>query len=265
MTITLQKRQTDMVQLPLCEITPSPYQPRRNFDSDELSSLASSIRSYGVLQPLVVTPAESGYYLVAGERRLRAAAMAGLDAVPCLIYHKPTEDCAVATMVENLQRQSLSYWEEAYGYKTLLEQFHYTQEQLAAKVGKSQSTVANKLRLLKLPIPIQSLLISGGLTERHARALLQLTDSNQMYKVVETILERHYTVVQTERYIERLLRARSARPKPKGMVRDRRVFSNTIRRAVTLIRQAGIPAETETSETDAYLQYIIRIPKEDRC
>lgn len=262
MTLTLQKRQNEVLSISLEQIAPSPYQPRRIFGSEELTALADSIRSYGILQPLVVTPYEDGYYLVAGERRLRASALAGLTHVPCIIYDKPTEDCAVATMVENLQRQNLSYWEEAYGYKTLLEQFHLTQEQLAVKVGKSQSTIANKLRLLRLPVPIQSLLASHDLTERHARALLQLSRPEQMYKTLEAVLERGYNVAQTEQYVQRLLADKPKRPKATPLVRDRRICRNTIVRAVSLIQQAGIKAVAESSETDEFIEYIIRIPKE---
>ncbi len=261
MTITLQKKQTEVLSIPIEQIMPSPYQPRRVFGSEELTALADSIRSYGILQPLVVTPGQQGYLLVAGERRLRAAALAGQTHVPCILYEKPTEECAVATMVENLQRQNLSYWEEAYGYKTLLEQFSFTQEQLAAKVGKSQSTIANKLRLLRLPVPIQSLLASHNLTERHARALLLLSRPEQMYKTLEAVLEHGYTVAQTEQYVQRLLADKPKRPKPTPLVRDRRLCRNTIVRAVSLIQQAGIQAVAESSENEDFIEYIIRIPK----
>lgn len=260
MTLTLQKK-SEILQIPIQLIAPSPHQPRRIFGKEELSALAESIRNYGILQPLVVTPGKEGYFLVAGERRLRAGALAGMTKVPCIVYDKPTEDCAIATMVENLQRQNLSYWEEAYGYKALLDQFGYTQEQLATKIGKSQSTIANKLRLLRLPILVQSKLAAHNLTERHARALLQLTDTEQLYKTLEVILQRNYNVAQTEQYIQRLLADKKQRPKPTAIVRDRRICRNTIDRAVTLIQQAGIKAVSESSETETFIEYIIRIPK----
>ncbi len=261
MTLTLQKK-SELLQLPTDRIAPSPHQPRRIFAPEELSALAESIRNYGILQPLVVTPNGADYFLVTGERRLRAAKLAGLEQVPCILYDRPTEDCALATMTENLQRQNLSYWEEAYGYKALLDQFGYTQEELAGKLGKSQSAVANKLRLLKLPIPIQSKLAAHGLSERHARALLRLQDTEQLYRTLETVLQRNYTVAQTEQYIDRLLSPKASRAKATPLVRDRRICRNTIERAVKLIQQAGIKAHSESSETDAFIQYIIRIPKE---
>ncbi|MBQ6946941.1 MAG: ParB/RepB/Spo0J family partition protein [Clostridia bacterium] len=260
MTLTLQKK-SELLHLSPSQISPSPHQPRRLFPEGELTALAESIREHGVLQPLVVTPCEDGYLLVAGERRLRAAKLAGVSAVPCILYERPTEDCAIATMTENLQRQNLSYWEEAYGYKALLDQFGYTQEQLAAKIGKSQSAVANKLRLLKLPIPIQSKLAAHNLTERHARALLQLGNTEQLYRALEVILARRYTVAQTEQYVARLVAPKPQRRKPTAVVRDRRICKNTIDRAIKLINQAGIKAVSQTSETDAFIQYIIRIPK----
>lgn len=260
MTLTLQKK-SEILQIPINDIAPSPHQPRRIFGKEELSALANSIREYGILQPLVVTPGKNGYFLVAGERRLRASIMAGLLKVPCIVYDKPTEDCAIATMVENLQRQNLSYWEEAYGYKALLDQFGYTQEQLAAKIGKSQSTVANKLRLLRLPIPVQSKLASHQLTERHARALLQLENTEQLYKTLEVVLQRGYNVAQTEQYITRLLAEKKPRPKATPIVRDRRICRNTINRAIELIQQAGIKAVAESTETETFIEYIIRIPK----
>ena len=163
--------------------------------------------------------------------------------------------------MENLQRQNLSYWEEAYGYKALLDQFGYTQEQLAAKIGKSQSTVANKLRLLRLPIPVQSKLASHQLTERHARALLQLENTEQLYKTLEVVLQRGYNVAQTEQYIARLLAEKKPRPKATPIVRDRRICRNTINRAIELIQQAGIKAVAESTETETFIEYIIRIPK----
>ncbi len=260
--MTLSPRQkTDILYIPAEQITPSPHQPRRIFPADELATLADSIRSYGVLQPLVVTPGSSGYILVAGERRLRAARLAGLHRLPCIVYDRPTEDCAVATMLENLQRQNLSYWEEAYGYKALMDQFGFTQEQLAQKLGKSQSAVANKLRLLRLPIPVQSKLAGHHLTERHARALLQLNDTEQLYNALETIIRRQYNVARTEEYVARLLAPKPPRGKQTPLVRDRRICRNTIEHAVKLIRKAGIHARSTSSENDTFIEYVIRIPK----
>lgn len=249
-----------LIQIPISEIVPSTYQPRQNFDMQELSALAESIETYGVLQPLVVRPTPCGYHLVAGERRLRAAAMARLSSVPCIIYEKSKEDCAVATMVENLQRQNLSYWEEAYGYKTLIEQFGLTQDQLAARVGKSQASIANKLRLLKLPVQVQAILTSHNLTERHARALLRLPDTATIYKTVQVIIEKHLNVIQTDEYIDKLLNRKPA-PIRTAIIRDHRLCKNTLDKAIRLIKKAGIKARAVTNEGDDYIEYIIRIPK----
>lgn len=260
LTLTLQKKDALIRQLPISDILPSPHQPRKNFDPDELKALAHSIAEYGVLQPLIVRPHGERYTLIAGERRLRAALVAGLTQVPCILYEKNAEDCAVATLVENLQRQNLSFWEEAYGYRALLREFGMTQSELADKVGKSQSAVANKLRLLRLPPPIQNALSAHGLTERHARALLRLADDEQIYKATDTIIEREYTVSQTEQYIERLLH-KPEKPLRTAVVRDLRLCRNTIAKAVGLIRHAGIDVASETHEKEDYIEYIIRVAK----
>jgi len=162
-------------------------------------------------------------------------------------------------MVENLQRKNLSYWEEAYGYRAILDKFGYTQEQLARRVGKTQSTVANKLRLLKLPAAVQALLSAESLSERHARALLVLEDPEQIYTVAQTVIRRKYTVAQTENYIANL--SRPKRAKPSQQIKDQRLCRNTLERAVNLIRQAGIKASSETTEHDDFIEYVIRIPK----
>lgn len=260
MTLTLQKQQNLIKEVPVSDILPSPYQPRKDFDPDELKALARSIAEYGILEPLIVRPHGERYTLVAGERRLRAALLAGLAQVPCILYEKNAEDCAVATLVENLQRQNLSFWEEAYGYRALMREFGLTQSELADKIGKSQSAVANKLRLLRLPPPIQTALSVHGMTERHARALLRLENDEQLYKAVDVILERQYNVSQTEQYIDRLLQKRE-KPIRTAVVRDLRLCRNTIRKAVGLIRDAGIDIAAETNEQEEYIEYILRIPK----
>lgn len=261
LTLTIQKKSAGILQIPVSRIAPSPHQPRRIFEKNELEALAQSIRNSGILQPLVVKPSQNGYYLVAGERRLRAAAMAGLESVPCILYDRSANECALATMVENLQRKNLSYWEEAYGYKAILDKFGYTQEQLARQLGKTQSTIANKLRLLRLPAAVQALLSAGNLSERHARALLQLEDPEQIYAVAQTVIQRGYTVTQTENYIDRLQHPKR-KARPSKQIRDRRLCCNTLDRAVKLIQQAGIKAVSKSTESDTFIEYIIRIPKE---
>jgi len=248
-------------QIPVSAILPSPHQPRRSFDTEELRALAQSIATCGILQPLVVNPCDNGYFLVAGERRLRAAVMLGLKEVPCILFDRPAEDCALATMIENLQRQNLSFWEEAHGYRIMLEKFSFTQEQLARRMGKNQSTVANKLRLLRLSPEVQTLLSSAGCSERHARALLQLECAEQQLSAARVIIQRNYNVAQAEQYIASLCVPKKPRAKATPLVRDRRICRNTLEHAVGLIRKAGIKATTHTSENDSFIEYVIRIPK----
>lgn len=253
--------ETEIRKIAVSLIFSSPHQTRRNFAPDELGALAQSILTCGILQPLVVTPSGHGFVLVAGERRLRAAIMLGMKEVPCIVYERSDEDCALATMTENLQRQNLSHWEEAQGYKLLLDKFGYTQEQLARRMGKTQSTIANKLRLLRLCPEVQNLLAAADLSERHARALLQLENDEAILAAARTIIERGYNVLQTEQYVAGLCKPKKPKTKPTPLVRDRRICRNTLDRAVGLIRKAGIKATTRTNEQDTYIEYIVRIPK----
>lgn len=252
---------TQIQQIAVSSIFSSPNQPRRNFDPEELSALAQSISNCGILQPLVVREVDNGYILVAGERRLRAAAMLGMTEVPCILYERTDEECALATMIENLQRQDLSFWEEAQGYKLLLDKFSYTQEELAGKMGKTQSTIANKLRLLRLSPKVQRLLATAGCSERHARALLQIGDEQTQLSAAQTIIERSYNVTQAEHYIESICTPKPPKSKPTALVRDRRICRNTLEHAIGLIRKAGIKATSRTNENDTYIEYVIRIPK----
>ena len=247
--------------IPVADILPSPHQPRRSFDPAELHALAQSIATCGILQPLVVNPCGDHYYLVAGERRLRAAEMLGLKEVPCILYDRPAEECALATMVENLQRQNLSFWEEAHGYRIMLDKFSFTQEQLARRMGKTQSTIANKLRLLRLSPEVQRQLSAANCSERHARALLQLEDDAAQLAAARTIIQRKYNVTQAEHYIAGLCKPKMPRNKPTPLVRDRRICRNTLDHAVGLIRKAGIRAVAHTNETNDFIEYIVRIPK----
>ena len=188
--------------LPLGAIRPNPAQPRSVFDAAGLQELAASIRQYGVLQPLSVRKKGSGFELVAGERRLRAAGLAGLREVPCLLVTADDQDAGLLALVENLQRRDLDYIEQAQGLARLMQQYHLTQEQAARRVGKSQSAIANKLRLLKLSEPVLALLRASGLSERHARALLRIEDEAAQLRLVRLIAENGWTVAKTERYIE---------------------------------------------------------------
>ena len=248
--------------LPIGSIRPNPAQPRKVFDPTGLQELAASIRQYGVLQPLTVRKQEGCFLLVAGERRLRAAGLAGLREVPCIVISVDDQDSGLLALVENLQRRDLDYIEQAEGLARLMQQYHLTQEQAAQKIGKSQSAVANKLRLLKLSPEILELLRVSHLSERHARALLRLTDETSQLHAVRLILENDWTVSRTEAYIDALL-APAAPKKRLGrfVLRDMRVFWNTLNHQLDLIRAAGIDAGATQQETDAEIILTIRIPK----
>ena len=254
----------------ISEIVRNPNQPRRYFDPEAIATLAESIRQYGVLNPLTVRrTANGGYELVAGERRLRAARVAGLTDVPCLLINADGEDSSVIALVENLQRRYLDFFEEANGFKRLIEQFGLTQEEAARKVGKTQSAVANKLRLLRLSQQNMELIRCNNLTERHARALLRLNDEADRINVTNYIIEHELNVSRTEEYIDEFLKAKE-NPQPvvepesgKHVVRlfkDVRFFLNTLNRAVGVMVDAGIGATVKQQESDDGLTLTICIP-----
>ena len=254
----------------ISEIVRNPNQPRRYFDPEAIATLAESIRQYGVLNPLTVRrTANGGYELVAGERRLRAARVAGLTDVPCLLINADGEDSSVIALVENLQRRDLDFFEEANGFKRLIEQFGLTQEEAARKVGKTQSAVANKLRLLRLSQQNMELNRCNNLTERHARALLRLNDEADRINVTNYIIEHELNVSRTEEYIDEFLKAKE-NPQPvvepesgKHVVRlfkDVRFFLNTLNRAVGVMVDAGIGATVKQQESDDGLTLTICIP-----
>lgn len=254
----------------ISEIVRNPNQPRRYFDPEAIATLAESIRQYGVLNPLTVRrTANGGYELVAGERRLRAARVAGLTDVPCLLINADGEDSSVIALVENLQRRDLDFFEEANGFKRLIEQFGLTQEEAARKVGKTQSAVANKLRLLRLSQQNMELIRCNNLTERHARALLRLNDEADRINVTNYIIEHELNVSRTEEYIDEFLKAKE-NPQPvvepesgKHVVRlfkDVRFFLNTFNRAVGVMVDAGIGATVKQQESDDGLTLTICIP-----
>ena len=254
----------------ISEIVRNPNQPRRYFDPEAIATLAESIRQYGVLNPLTVRrTGNGGYELVAGERRLRAARVAGLTDVPCLLINADGEDSSVIALVENLQRRDLDFFEEANGFKRLIEQFGLTQEEAARKVGKTQSAVANKLRLLRLSQQNMELIRCNNLTERHARALLRLNDEADRINVTNYIIEHELNVSRTEEYIDEFLKAKE-NPQPvveaesgKRVVclfKDVRFFLNTLNRAVGVMVDAGIGATVKQQESDDGLTLTICIP-----
>lgn len=236
-----------VIKVPIDKIFPNPYQPRKNFDEEALRDLASSVAQFGVLQPLLVAPADGGrYMLIAGERRLRASKMAELTEVPVIISEYTSQQIAEIALIENLQREGLHFLEEAEGYEQLMKQFNLTQEAMASRVGKKQSTIANKLRLLKLSYRVRKVLVEAGLSERHARALLKLEDEEKQVQVLTVVIDNGYSVRQTENYIEKLL-ASTAKEKKKRpvIVNDVRIYLNSIKQVVNAIKDVGIPVAME--------------------
>lgn len=236
-----------VVKVAIDQIFPNPYQPRKNFDEEALRDLSASIAQFGVLQPLLVAPADNGrYMLIAGERRLRASKMAKLQEVPVIISEYTSQQIAEIALIENLQREDLHFLEEAEGYEKLMEEFHLTQEAMAARVGKKQSTIANKLRLLRLSDRIRKILVEGGLTERHARALLKLDDEEKQVQVLTVVIDNGYSVRQTESYIEKLLEDKKQEKKKRMViVNDVRIYLNSIKQVVSAIKDVGIPVAME--------------------
>lgn len=252
-------------------IRPNPYQPRKQFNKAALEELCESIKQYGVLQPINVRRiTTSSYELVAGERRLRAATMAGLREIPAIVVKIDDNDSAVIALIENLQREDLSYMEEAEGYNNLITEHHFTQEELAQKIGKSQSTIANKIRLLKLPPLVKKILSDNNLTERHARALLKLHDEQLQLKVLKHVCEKGLNVKRTEELVERAIQkytreesGREGEKKFTRAIKDIRIFVNTIRQAIDLMKKSGVNARAAQLDRGEYIEFIIRIPKKN--
>lgn len=256
-------RKQQVLELPIRDIVPNPSQPRRVFVPEELDELARSIAQLGILQPLSVRRVAGNWELIAGERRLRAAELAGLTTVPCLPVEADEETSALLALVENLQRKDLDVWEEAAALRQLIDQFHLSQDEAARRVGKSQSAVANKLRLLKLPEDVIQTLRDHRLTERHARALLQLDTPALQRTALAHIVQYKLNVAQAEAYISRLSR-RNSKPRratPIFRTRDIRLFLNTIQHSLSVMQSAGVAARCGQEETEDELLLTIHISK----
>jgi ParB family transcriptional regulator, chromosome partitioning protein len=250
---------------------PNPYQPRKQFNKAAMEELSDSIKQYGVIQPINVRKiTSSSFELVAGERRLRAAIMAGLKEIPAIIINVDDNDSAVMALIENLQREDLSYMEEAEGYINLINDHNFTQEELAQKIGKSQSTIANKIRLLKLPPLVKKILADNTLTERHARALLKLHDEQLQLKVLKHVCDKGLNVKRTEDLVERAIERYTkevkepvAEKKFTRAIKDIRIFVNTIRQAIDLMKKSGVNAKAAQIDRGEYIEFIVRIPKKE--
>ncbi|MCF6135696.1 nucleoid occlusion protein [Thermoactinomyces vulgaris] len=252
-----------VMQIPVNEIEPSPYQPRTIFDEERIDELCQTIRMHGVIQPVVVRRTERCYELVAGERRLRAVKKLGLDRIPAVIREMDDHQAAAASLIENLQREELTAIEEAHAYQRLMEVHQLTQEGLAQKLGKGQSTIANKLRLLQLPAEVQEALQKRMITERHARALLPLKEGFLQKQVLEEILAKGWNVKQTEERVKKLLvkETNKQQAKRKSVTRDFRIAMNTIRQSVDLVKKTGMDVMVDEREHENFVEVIIRLPK----
>jgi ParB family chromosome partitioning protein len=247
-----------VVFLNIRSIRPNPSQPRTVFKEEPLSELAESIRRHGILQPLSVRRLEAGYELIAGERRLRAAQMAGLTEIPCIVMNMDDKESGMAAMLENLQRQDLDFIEEATGIAKLMEQWNFSQDQAARLLGKSQSSIANKLRLLRHSPTVLDAIRRGGLTERHARALLRVDSEEEKLELIDLITEQNMSVARAEALIEQHL-ARCPRLSPTPSVS---VFLNNLTHSLARIQRSGVAAISERKETDTQIVLTITIPKE---
>ena len=263
------EEQKNIIYISIDSIRPNPYQPRKQFNKQALDELCESIKQYGVLQPINVRKlSHSTYELVAGERRLRASTMAGLSEIPAIIINVDDNDSAVMALIENLLREDLSYMEEAEGYCNLINEHGFTQEELAQKIGKSQSTIANKIRLLKLSPLVKKILADNNLTERHARALLKLHDEQLQLKVLKLVCERGLNVKKTEDLVEKAIekyskdaRQRSSDKKMTKAIKDVRIFVNTIKQAIDIMKQSGVNAKAAQVDRGEYIEFVVRVPK----
>jgi ParB family chromosome partitioning protein len=242
-------------------IVPNPHQPRSDFDKDNLKKLAESIDNFGIIQPLIVKEDNGVYQLIAGERRLRAAKMIDLKEVPAIVNNYKEEEVAEISLVENIQRQDLNFLDEALAYYSIMNKFDLSQTELAKKVGKSQSTVANKLRILRLPEPILALIRKYNLSERHARALLKIEDNEKQKELIKEINNKNLSVRSLNRRINQYLKKDVEPNKVKTLYKDTRLLKNTLNSAIEQIRKAGIEVNVKKEDKEDFIRYDITIPK----
>lgn len=269
----LRMREREVARIPIDAIRPNPYQPRRVFAQDALEELCASIKQYGLLQPISVRKLGSdSFELIAGERRLRACRMAGMKFIDAIIFSTYEQDSAVIAMMENLQRENLHYMEEAEGYQNLIRDHGLSQDELARRLGKNQSTIANKMRILKLPMAVKRMLLQYNLTERHARALLRLHDEEMQMHVIQIIVQQNLNVKATEDLVERTIsrmygiekeeeeQSRTRPSKISGFVRDTRLFVNSLRTVVQQMADAGLNPKLESRDKEEGMEIKIWIP-----
>lgn len=257
----------EIKQIPVDAIIPSPYQPRSIFDDDKINELCQTIKTHGIIQPIVVRERDNGYEIIAGERRWRATKKLGMETIPAIIKNYNEAQTASISLIENLQREGLTAIEEAVAYQKLIDLHDLTQESLAQRLGKGQSTIANKIRLLNLSKKIQDALLRRVITERHARALLPLNNQSLQEKLLDEIIEKDLNVKQTENRVKQLLGKEQiqtqtvSKPKKVSFSRDMRIAMNTIRQSVDMVIKTGIAIETDERDSDNYYEFVIKIPK----
>ncbi|GAA0608364.1 nucleoid occlusion protein [Virgibacillus siamensis] len=257
----------EVEQLPVEKIEPNRFQPRSIFNEEKINELAQTIHTHGMIQPIIVRKLndKEAYEIIAGERRWRAVQSLEWEHIPAIKREMSDAETASVALIENLQREELTVIEEAQAYESLLELHELTQEALAQRLGKNQSTIANKLRLLKLPVEVQQAVLDKEITERHARALIKISDQDKQREVLNAILEKQLNVKQTEEYIEKLdkPKEKSAKKKPKlkGVNKDIRIAMNTIRQSLNMVSKTGIDVESDEKDEDDFYQITIKIPK----
>lgn len=263
LNFTKEKLVNKVVEISIDMIIPNPNQPRKVFQDDEISSLAESIMQNGILQPLSVRRCGESFELIAGERRLRAAKICGFTVVPCIIHEISDRNSAILALVENIQRQDLSFFDEATAIEKLITYYGMTQEDAASKLGKAQSTIANKLRLLRLTPEERELIVKFNLTERHARALLKLASPSDRLEILEKVVKNNLNVERTEKLIEDYIgsqREKASYKKRSKVFQNVKIFINTINKAVETMQSAGIPADAKKIQNENYIEYRVRIP-----
>ena len=262
-----EREENKVIQIPVSEIVPNPHQPRTEFDYSDISSLAESICQNGILQPLSVRKLERGYELIAGERRLRAAKLVQLKYVPCIVLNISERTSAILALVENIQRENLSFFDEANAIEKLITYYGMTQEDAAVKLGKAQSTIANKLRILKLSDEEKEIITKFGLTERHARALLRLNNKNDRLEIIGKVVKYNLNVERTEQAIDEFIgksKEKENFQKRSVVFKNVKLFVNTINKAVETRKAAGIPANSQKIQNDDYIEYRVKIPIMDK-
>lgn len=271
-TMSMKRPMKTVSYVPVEDIIPGPMQPRSSFDAGELAELRDSIAQHGVIQPLTVRLRGDRYELIAGERRLRAARLAGLYEVPCIVMDIGLEDSGVIALIENIQRSDLDFIEEAEGISRLIRLFGLSQDEAARRLGKSQSAVANKLRILRLPSDVLEGLRAAHLTERHARALLRIDGAQEQRRALDFIIDQRMNVSAAESYIDRLVRGEADEPEPEPqrrpgrkrsifVMKDVRLFMNTLSHSLDVMRRGGIDADMTRSDSDSEVVLTVRIAK----